>query len=61
MTLNASLTLGIEEEYLLVDPGTRDLVGDPPSAFMEDCRAQLGERVAARRCTLEVPAGLRGG
>ena len=25
-----SLTLGVEEEYLLVDPETRDLVVEPP-------------------------------
>ena len=33
LDLNPSLTLGIEEEYLLVDPETRDLATDPPEAL----------------------------
>lgn len=43
-----SLTLGVEEEYLLVDPETRDLVVEPPPEFMETCREALGERVTPR-------------
>ena len=27
-------TIGIEEEYMIVDPDTRDLVDDPPPAPM---------------------------
>ncbi|MEM7022666.1 MAG: carboxylate-amine ligase [Pseudomonadota bacterium] len=41
-----SLTLGVEEEYLLVDPETRDLVASPPKGFMEHCQKRLGGRVA---------------
>ena len=41
-----SLTLGIEEEYLLVDPTSRDLVAEPPKGFMELCQKRLGSRVA---------------
>ena len=41
-----SLTLGVEEEYLLVDPETRDLVAAPPKGFMEHCQKRLGGRVA---------------
>lgn len=40
------LSLGIEEEYLIVDPATRDLATAPPKGFMEDCRNALGERVS---------------
>lgn len=40
-----SLTLGIEEEYLLVDPTTRDLVASPPEGFMARCEERLGKRV----------------
>ncbi|MBL4666883.1 MAG: carboxylate-amine ligase [Sneathiella sp.] len=36
-----SFTIGIEEEYLLVDPETRDLAIDPPSAILEECQARL--------------------
>ena len=38
-----SLTLGLEEEYLLVDPQTRDLVVSPPEDFMSACQARLGD------------------
>lgn len=51
-----ALTLGIEEEYLLVDPQTRDLVRDPSPDFINDCKAQLGERVTPEflRCQVEI-------
>ncbi|HXC92326.1 MAG TPA: carboxylate-amine ligase, partial [Stellaceae bacterium] len=34
-------TLGIEEEYFLVDRATRDVVEDPPAAMLADCEALL--------------------
>lgn len=51
-----SLTLGVEEEYLLVDPDTRDLVVEPPPEFMDQCREALGERVTPEflRCQVEI-------
>lgn len=54
---NPSLTLGIEEEYLLVDPETRDVVANPPSAFMEECSEQLGERVTPEFLRSQVEVG----
>ena len=57
MPINPSLTLGIEEEYLLVDPDTRDLVADPPAAFMDECRAQLGDRVTPEFLRSQVEVG----
>jgi carboxylate-amine ligase len=49
-------TIGIEEEYLLVDLESRDLRADPPEAFMRGCRELLGERVTPEflRCQIEV-------
>src|SRR3546814_9609686 len=41
-----SFTVGIEEEYLLVDCETRDLVVHPPDSLMTRCEQELGERVA---------------
>jgi carboxylate-amine ligase len=38
-------TIGIEEEYLLVDPTTRDLVDDPPVDLMQECSDALGPQV----------------
>ena len=40
-----SLSLGLEEEYLLVDPTSRDLVAAPPEGFMARCQERLGDRV----------------
>ena len=45
MIQRPAFTIGVEEEYLLVDPDTRDLVGDPGAAFMEECRRVLGAHV----------------
>src|SRR3546814_4629327 len=42
-----ALTIGIEEEYLLVDPATRDLVDDPPAQILEDCAAAIEPEVGA--------------
>jgi glutamate---cysteine ligase / carboxylate-amine ligase len=39
------LSYGIEEEFFLVDPNTRNLAVDVPAAFMRNCRVELGERV----------------
>ena len=36
-------TVGIEEEYLLVDPETRDLASDPPEAILPSA---MGHSVA---------------
>jgi carboxylate-amine ligase len=38
-------TIGIEEEYLLVDPETRNLVEDPPGDLMQECTEALGPQV----------------
>jgi carboxylate-amine ligase len=55
-TPEPSLTLGIEEEYLLVDKETRDLAIDPPAELMEACRKALGEHVSPEflRCQIEI-------
>jgi carboxylate-amine ligase len=40
-----SLRLGVEEEYLLIDPVGSDLVRAPDPAFMAACRDALGKQV----------------
>jgi glutamate---cysteine ligase / carboxylate-amine ligase len=52
-----SLTLGLEEEYLLVDPASRDLVAAPPEEFMQRCQERLGERVAHEFLQAQVEVG----
>jgi len=44
-TQRPSFTLGMEEEYLLVDALTRDLARDPPPAMMTECQALLEGQV----------------
>lgn len=40
-----SFTIGIEEEYLLVDRASRDLASDPPAAMMEECKSRIKDLV----------------
>lgn len=56
MTDAPTFTIGIEEEYLIVDRETRDLVADPPAAFLADCERALGTNVNSEflRCQVEV-------
>ncbi len=57
MPPDTELTIGIEEEYLLVDPLTRDLVSDPPDEFMQECRTHLGDRVTPEFLRSQVEIG----
>ncbi len=52
-------TLGIEEEYLLVDKETLDLA-DAPEELMRDCSEKLGEKVSPEflKCQIEVGTGV---
>ena len=38
-------TMGIEEEYMLVDPETRDLVVDPPPKLLDECARSIAKDV----------------
>jgi carboxylate-amine ligase len=42
-----SFTIGIEEEYLLVDRQSRDVVSDPPPEIFEQCQAVVGQGLVA--------------
>ena len=37
-----AITLGVEEEFFLVDPETRDLLADPDEGIFEHCQANAG-------------------
>ena len=54
-----SFTLGIEEEYLLVDLETMDLAA-APDQLMDDCLAQLQGKVSPEflQCQIEVGTGV---
>lgn len=52
-------TIGIEEEYLLVDRKTRDLVEDPPASMMDECRALLEGQVSPEFLRSQIEVGTR--
>ncbi|WP_417673546.1 carboxylate-amine ligase [Roseibium sp.] len=56
LMIEPQFTLGIEEEYLLVDRTTRDLASAPPPELFADCEAALKGRVSPEflRCQIEV-------
>lgn len=57
MPSEPSFTVGIEEEYLLVDRETRDLVVDPPDALMARCEKELEERVSPEFMQSQIEVG----
>jgi glutamate---cysteine ligase / carboxylate-amine ligase len=42
-------SVGIEEEYLLIDPETRDLVADPSDDVLKDCEAAIDPDIGGVR------------
>lgn len=52
-------TMGIEEEYLLVDRDTRALVVDPPKTLMSECEEILGEQVSAELLQSQIEIGTK--
>jgi carboxylate-amine ligase len=53
------LTVGIEEEYLLVDRASRDLAAAPPDSMMAECEALLEGRVSAEFLRAQIEVGTR--
>ena len=56
MTERPSFTVGIEEEYLVVEQDTRDLVREPEPQFLERCSELTGEQSTPEflQCQVEV-------
>ena len=59
MISEPTLTLGIEEEYLIVDRQTRDLVREPDANFLEACAELLGEQVTGEYLQCQVEVGTK--
>lgn len=59
MSDRPSFTLGIEEEYLIVDRATRELVREPDPGFMETCAAEWGDQVTAEYLQCQVEVGTK--
>ena len=52
-----SFTIGIEEEYLLVDRKTRDLVVDAPDSLMADCEKRMQGHVSPEFMQSQIEVG----
>ncbi|MGB5209693.1 MAG: carboxylate-amine ligase [Gammaproteobacteria bacterium] len=54
-----SFTLGVEEEYLLVDMESRDLCADPPESLMTECQDLLHGQVSPEFLRAQIEVGTR--
>lgn len=52
-------TMGIEEEYLVVDRETRDLIREAPPDMMQKCSELLGEQVTTELMQCQIEIGTR--
>ncbi len=55
--MGEKITIGIEEEYLLIDPETRALASRPPKGFMARCKEVLGNKVTHEFLQSQVEIG----
>jgi carboxylate-amine ligase len=54
-----SFTIGVEEEYLLVDRQTRALIVDPPESLMKECEERCGSQVTTELLQSQVEIGTK--
>ena len=59
MKAEPEFTLGIEEEYFLVDRATRDVVTDPPDAMLAEYETLLGAQVSREFLRSQIEVGTR--
>tara|TARA_R110002096_G_scaffold364311_2_gene557422 strand:- start:33270 stop:34424 length:1155 start_codon:yes stop_codon:yes gene_type:complete len=60
MKLNEpAFTIGVEEEYLLVDKETRSLVVDPPATLMAEAEEKCGAQVTAELLRSQIEIGTK--
>ncbi|MCS5589315.1 MAG: carboxylate-amine ligase [Candidatus Thioglobus sp.] len=60
MTLDTpQFTIGIEEEYLLVDKATRSLVVNPPKSLLKECKELLGNQVTNELLLSQIEIGTK--
>ncbi|MDX1405960.1 MAG: carboxylate-amine ligase [Woeseiaceae bacterium] len=52
-------TLGVEEEYLLVDKESRALVVDPPNTLLSECEELLGSQVTTEFLRSQIEVGTK--
>lgn len=54
-----TFTVGIEEEYLIVDRSSRDLVSDLPDGVMEECEEKLAGQVSPEFLRSQIEVGTK--
>ncbi len=54
-----AFTLGVEEEYLLVDKKTRELVVDPPETLMQEAEEKCGAQVTSELLRSQIEIGTK--
>jgi len=54
-----SFTVGIEEEYLLVDGETMELVSDPPDSIMAECQRLTPDQVSPELLRSQIEVGTK--
>ncbi len=54
-----TFTLGIEEEYLLVDRTTLDLVSDPPESILTECQRLTSKQISPEFLRSQIEVGTR--
>ena len=52
-----SFTIGLEEEYLLVDKETRDLSNERAEAVLAACQKEIGDQVGPEFLTSQIEIG----
>ncbi|HET6630858.1 MAG TPA: carboxylate-amine ligase [Woeseiaceae bacterium] len=57
--LEPEFTLGVEEEYLLVDVETRALIVDPPQSLIGECEERIGGQVTSELLRSQIEVGTR--
>ncbi len=56
---NPPFTLGVEEEYLIVDKDTRQLIVEPPEELMKEAEEKLGSQVTSELLRSQLEVGTR--
>lgn len=59
MIIEPAFTIGVEEEYLLVDKETRALVVDPPQTLMAEAEEKCGAQVTSELLRSQIEVGTK--
>lgn len=59
MVKEPSFTIGVEEEYLLVDRETRDLIREAPPTMLTECEKELEQQVTPEFLQSQIEVGTR--